>query len=56
MKNELKKIRKKNNLNTAQLGSMLGVSGRTVENWEQGRLVPQTVIILVKVLQAKGEL
>ena len=33
----LKAIRKALNLTTAELGERLGVSGRTVEDWEQGR-------------------
>ena len=34
----IRAIRTKLGLNTAQLGSEIGVSGRTIENWEQGRL------------------
>ena len=34
---ELKAIRKRLNLSTSELGEKLGVSGRTVEDWEQGR-------------------
>ena len=34
---ELKDIRKRLKLTTAELGERLWVSGRTVEDWEQGR-------------------
>ena len=33
----IKQIRHDHNLNTQQLGEKLGVSGRAVEDWEQGR-------------------
>ncbi len=36
----IKQIRHTNNLNTRQLGEKLGVTGRTVEAWEQGLRQP----------------
>jgi len=33
-------IRKKLGLNTAGFGALIGVSGRTVEGWEQGARMP----------------
>lgn len=34
----LRQIRKFADLNTTDFGAVLGVSGRTVEGWEQGRM------------------
>ena len=36
----VKSIRKKLGLNTMYFGSLIGVSGRTVEGWEQGKRMP----------------
>lgn len=36
-KESLKQIRKKAELTQAEFGKAIGVSGRTVESWEQGR-------------------
>lgn len=37
---EVKKVRAKLCLNTSEFSKLLGVSGRTIENWEQGRTEP----------------
>jgi putative transcriptional regulator len=36
----IKEARRKTGLNTKEFGALLGVSGRTVENWEQGHRNP----------------
>ena len=40
----IKQLRKSKKLNTKDLGDILGVSGRTIENWEQGKK-PATALI-----------
>lgn len=53
----VRKIRKKLALNRAQLGAMMGVSDRTIENWEQGRRsIPKPVAILMKIAEEEPEL
>lgn len=37
---EIRAIRRRLDLNTKEFGALLGVSGRTVENWEMGRNKP----------------
>ena len=37
---EIQAARKRLGLNTADFGAKLGVSGRTVEGWEQGKHQP----------------
>lgn len=39
-KTKIKNLRKKLGLSTAELGARVGVSRRTVEDWEQGRRNP----------------
>ena len=39
-------------LSTAQFGASLGVSARTVENWEQGRIPNTTALLLMATLLA----
>ncbi len=39
-KRQIRKIRKQLKLNTAAFGELVGVSGRTVEAWEQGLRQP----------------
>ena len=49
---DIKKIRKKKGWNTKKMGEYLGVSGRSVENWEQGRRkIPQHAINSLKNLR-----
>ena len=38
--NQIKALRARLGLNCADFGALLGVSGRTVEDWEQGRRTP----------------
>ena len=47
---ELVRLARQNaGLNTADFGALLGVSGRTVEGWEQGRRTPSgPALILIK--------
>jgi DNA-binding transcriptional regulator YiaG len=47
-------IRKKLKLSTAQLAVACGVSPRTVEGWEQGRLPSTPVLLLLKQLLKAG--
>ncbi len=45
----IRETRKRVRLNTRDFGSLIGVSGRTVENWEQGRRNPsKSVLLLIK--------
>jgi DNA-binding transcriptional regulator YiaG len=37
---EIKTLRKSLSLSTSDFGARVGVSGRTVEQWEQGRRTP----------------
>lgn len=47
----VKAIRKKLKLNTKDFGDLIGYSGRTVEDWEQGRAVPgKPALILMGLL------
>ena len=39
-KQQIRKLRKSLKLNTAAFGELVGVSGRTVEAWEQGLRQP----------------
>lgn len=49
-------IRTRLALNTADFGQLLGVSGRTVENWEQGRNAPRgpALVLLKKLAKRKA--
>jgi putative transcriptional regulator len=38
---DIKRIRKGFNLTQSQFAAMLGISIRTLQNWEQGRRVPE---------------
>lgn len=44
---EIRRIRREHNLSTGDMAARLGVSPRTVENWEQGRRIPKSGIALV---------
>lgn len=37
---QIRALRKRLGLNCADFGALIGVSGRTVEDWEQGRRKP----------------
>jgi len=43
-KQEIKKLRRKHNLDTRQLAEICGVSHRTVEGWEQGRSISKPAL------------
>lgn len=43
----IRKVRQKHGLSTERLGAMLGVSGRTVWNWETGRTTPNAHHMMV---------
>lgn len=45
----IRETRKRMRLNAREFGSLIGVSGRTVENWEQGRRKPgKPALLLIK--------
>jgi len=53
---ELRAIRKDLDLTTAELGERLGVSGRTVEDWEQGRRkIRGPAVVLIRQLIVMGK-
>lgn len=45
-------VRKKLDLTTAEFGERMGVSARTVEGWEQGRIPNNTALLLMSTLLA----
>ena len=48
---QIRALRKRLELNCAQFGAMVGVSGRTVEDWEQGRRTPSgPAVMMMKLL------
>jgi len=52
---EIKDIRHALALTTAELGEKLGVSGRTVEDWEQGRRkIRGPAVVLIRQLAVMG--
>ncbi len=45
----IREIRKRMGLNTREFGVLIGVSGRTIEGWEQGRRSPsKSALLLIK--------
>lgn len=45
----VRNARKRTGLNAREFGSLIGVSGRTVEGWEQGRRKPgKPALLLIK--------
>lgn len=45
----IRDVRKRMGLNTREFGVLIGVSGRTIEGWEQGRRNPsKSVLLLIK--------
>lgn len=50
-----KSARQAMGLNTAKMGEVLGISGRTVEGIEQGRPPPKPVLFLLQeILRTRG--
>lgn len=51
----VRNARKRMELNTTNFGALIGVSGRTVEDWEQGRRTPSKPVLLLitKLLKEK---
>jgi DNA-binding transcriptional regulator YiaG len=43
---EIRRIRRQNNWSVKNLADCLGVSPRTVENWEQGRRTPTSLTLI----------
>ncbi len=53
---DIKRIRKGYNLTQAQFAAMLGISVRTLRNWEQGRRVPEgPAMVLLRVADKHPE-
>ncbi len=50
----LRELRQKNNLSQVELGKMIGVSDRTIQNYENNRRTPQTYDIIYKLAAALG--
>ncbi len=50
----LKELRQKNNLSQVELGKLVGVSDRTIQNYENSRRTPQTYDIIYKLASALG--
>ena len=53
---DIEAVRKANNLTCFEMGKKLGVSGRTVQGWKQGRKVPKFAMLIIDCLIIKGEL
>jgi len=51
----VKAIRRNMGLNTNDFGSLIGVSGRTVEGWEQGKRMPGKPELMLISQLIKGE-
>jgi len=43
----IRHIRHQAGLNTTDFGALIGVSGRTVEDYEQGRYIPSRAVLLL---------
>jgi putative transcriptional regulator len=53
---DIKRIREKYNLTQEQFASLLGISVRTLHNWEQGRRVPEgPAMVLLRVADKHPE-
>ncbi len=53
---DIKSIRDRYNLTQAQFAAMLGISVRTLSNWEQGRRVPEgPAMVLLRVADKHPE-
>ncbi len=51
MKNNLKKIRKENNLSQEELAEKLNVSRQSVSKWEQGITYPEMDILILSIIK-----
>jgi DNA-binding transcriptional regulator YiaG len=51
---EIRRLRRQNNWSVKNLADRLGVSPRTVENWEQGRRTPTSLTLVNLFLEDKG--
>ena len=51
----IKQTRKDMKLSTAEFGELLGVSGRTIEHWEQGRKPNKSALMLLSELIKKED-
>lgn len=59
-KDDIKKIRKAIGINTSGFGSLIGVSGKAVENYEQGIRKPGGAVVInikrIKLMHEYGAL
>lgn len=53
---DVKKIRKNLGITQEELGDMLGVSSRTIINYEQGGVIPKSKMKLLQVIARKNEI
>jgi phage repressor protein C with HTH and peptisase S24 domain/DNA-binding XRE family transcriptional regulator len=51
----IKKLRSDLSLTQSQLADMCGVSTRTIQNWESGSLIPDSMLLLLKNIGSKHE-
>jgi DNA-binding transcriptional regulator YiaG len=52
---EIRRLRRQNNWSVKNLADRLGVSPRTVENWEQGRRTPTSLTLVNLFLEDKTD-
>ena len=53
---KLKESRKKLGWSVDEFGKAVGVSGRTIENYEQGRRkIPKTVMLLLNIIEKENQ-
>lgn len=52
---EIKELRKRYNLTQTKLAQELGVTSRTVQNWEAGKVIPDNMQIAIDMLADKYE-
>lgn len=53
---EIREARHKTGLNTSDFGALLGVSGRTIQNWEQGRNEPRgPALVLLRQIACQND-
>ena len=51
----IRDVRKRMGLNVREFGLLIGVSGRTIEGWEQGRRKPgkPTLLLIKKIMEVE---
>lgn len=51
---DIKKLRKLKGLTQKELAERCNVTLRTVQNWEQGKHIPESILILLELPEAKS--